>query len=70
MMFKKSLGTSKRMPQFAITKINWLMLFTEVDLIAVYSENQAKPIYIKTTALKIVETAGAYNYHWNWNLKC
>jgi hypothetical protein len=36
-----SVRTSKRTSNFAITKINWLMLFKEI--IAVYSENHAKP---------------------------
>jgi hypothetical protein len=41
MLFKNSARTSKRTPNF-ITKINWLMLFKQI--IAVYSENHAKPI--------------------------
>jgi hypothetical protein len=45
MIFKDSVRTSKRTPHFTITKINWLMLFKEI--IAVYSENQAKPINTK-----------------------
>jgi hypothetical protein len=45
MVFKNSVRTSKRTPNFAITKINWLTLFKE--MIAVYSENHAKPINIK-----------------------
>jgi hypothetical protein len=44
-LFKNSVHTSKRTPHFTITKINWLMLFKEV--IAVYSENHAKPISTK-----------------------
>jgi hypothetical protein len=40
-LFKNSVRTSKRTPTFTITKINWLMLFKEI--IAVYSENHAKP---------------------------
>jgi hypothetical protein len=39
-LFKNSVRASKRTPNFTITKINWLMLFTEI--IAVYSENHAK----------------------------
>jgi hypothetical protein len=42
MLFKNSVRTSKRTPYFTITKINWLTLFKEI--IAVYSENHAKPI--------------------------
>jgi hypothetical protein len=45
MLFKNSVRTSKRTPHFTITKINWLTLFKEV--IAVYSENHAKPINTK-----------------------
>jgi hypothetical protein len=45
MLFKKSVHTSKRTPHFTITKTNWLMLFKEI--IAVYSENHAKPINTK-----------------------
>jgi hypothetical protein len=44
-LFKNSVRTSKRTPNFTITKINWLMLFKEI--IAVYSENHAKPINTK-----------------------
>jgi hypothetical protein len=45
MLFKNSVRASKRTPHFTITKINWLMLFKEI--IAVYSENHAKPINTK-----------------------
>jgi hypothetical protein len=45
MLFKNSVRTSKRTPHFTITKIKWLMLFKEI--IAVYSENLAKPINTK-----------------------
>jgi len=45
MLFKNSVRTSKRTPHFTITKNNSLMLFKEV--IAVYSENHAKPINTK-----------------------
>jgi hypothetical protein len=41
MLFKNSVRTSKRTPHFPITEINWLTLFKEI--IAVYSENHAKP---------------------------
>jgi hypothetical protein len=44
-MLFNSVYTSKRTPNFTITKINWLMLFEEI--IAVYSENHAKPINTK-----------------------
>jgi hypothetical protein len=44
-LFKNSVHTSKRTPNFTFTKINWLMLFKEI--ITVYSENHAKPINIK-----------------------
>jgi hypothetical protein len=43
--FKNSVRTSKRTPNFTITKIKWLMLVKEI--IAVYSENHAKPINTK-----------------------
>jgi hypothetical protein len=45
MLFKNSVRTSKRTPYFTITKINWLMLFK--GIIAVYSENHAKPVKTK-----------------------
>jgi hypothetical protein len=45
MLFKNPVRTSKRTPYFTITKINWLTLFKEI--IAVYSENHAKPINTK-----------------------
>jgi hypothetical protein len=41
MLFKNPARTSKRTPHFTITNVNWLMLFEEI--IAVYSENHAKP---------------------------
>jgi hypothetical protein len=44
-LFKNSVRTSKRTPNFTITKINWLMLFREI--IAVYSDNHAIPINTK-----------------------
>jgi len=48
MLFKNSVRTSKRTPHFTITKINWLTLFKEI--IAVYSENHAKPITFEAEA--------------------
>jgi hypothetical protein len=45
MLFKNSARTSKRTPHFTIAKFNWLTLFKEI--IAVYSENHAKPINTK-----------------------
>jgi hypothetical protein len=45
MLFNNSARTSKRTPHFTITTINWLMLFKEI--IAVYSEKNAKPINTK-----------------------
>jgi hypothetical protein len=45
MLFKNSVRTSKRTPNFTITKINFLTLFKEI--IAVYSENHAKPTNTK-----------------------
>jgi hypothetical protein len=43
MLFKNSVRTSKRTPHFIIAKINWLTLFKEI--IAVYTEDHAKPIH-------------------------
>jgi hypothetical protein len=45
MLFKNSVHTSKRTPNFTITSINFLTLFKEI--IAVYIENHAKPINTK-----------------------
>jgi hypothetical protein len=45
MLFKNSVRTSKRTPNFTITSINFLTLFKEI--IAVYIENHAKPINTK-----------------------
>jgi hypothetical protein len=45
MIFKNSVRTAKKTLHFTITKINWLTLFQEI--IAVYSENNAKPINTK-----------------------
>jgi hypothetical protein len=45
MLFKNSVLTSKRTPNFTITSINFLTLFKEI--ITVYSENHAKPINTK-----------------------
>jgi hypothetical protein len=47
MLFKKSVRTSKRTPHVTITKINWLRLFNEIRVIAVYSENHTKHINTK-----------------------
>jgi hypothetical protein len=43
--FKNPVRTSKRTPNFTITKIKWLMLLKEI--IDVYSENHTKPISTK-----------------------
>jgi hypothetical protein len=58
-LFKNSARTSKRTPNFTITKINWLMLFKEI--IVVYSENHTKPINTNSTLLT-VEADGSYSY--------
>jgi hypothetical protein len=42
MIFKNSVRTAKKTQHFTITKINSLMLFREI--IAVYSENNKKPV--------------------------
>jgi hypothetical protein len=44
-IFENSVRTSERTPHFTITKFNWLMLFKEI--IALHSENYAKPINTK-----------------------
>jgi hypothetical protein len=45
-VFMNSVRTSKRTtPHFTITSINWLTLFKEI--IAVYTENYARPINTK-----------------------
>jgi hypothetical protein len=44
-----ALLTSKITPHFTITNINWLMLFREI--IAVCSENHAKPIDTKYSVI-------------------
>jgi hypothetical protein len=41
-IFKNSVRTAKKTQHFSITKVSWLILFREI--IAVYSENNAKPI--------------------------
>jgi hypothetical protein len=45
MLFKNSVRTSKGTPHFTITPMNFLTLFKEI--IAVYSENHAKPTNTK-----------------------
>jgi hypothetical protein len=57
-LFKNSVRTSKRTPHLTITNINWLMLFKEI--IAVYSENHAKPT--QNAALLTVKADGSYSY--------
>jgi hypothetical protein len=57
MLFKNSVRTSKRTLHFTITKINWLTLFKEI--IAVYSENHAKPINTKCSIT--VKADGSYS---------
>jgi hypothetical protein len=58
MLFKNPVHTSKRTPNFTITKTIWLMLFKEI--IAVYSENHAKKI--QNEALQTVKEDGSYSY--------
>jgi hypothetical protein len=58
MLFNNSVRTSKRTPNFTITKINWLMLFKEI--IAVYGDNRAKPINTKCSLT--VKAYGSYSY--------
>jgi hypothetical protein len=59
-IFKDSVRTAKKTQLFTITNINWLTLFKEI--IAVYSENNTKPIHLNA-ALLIVKAAGTYSYH-------
>jgi hypothetical protein len=40
-IFKYSVHTSKKTQHFTITKMNWLMLFEEIN--AVYTGNHTKP---------------------------
>jgi hypothetical protein len=54
MLFKNSVRTSKRTRHFTITKINWLILITEI--IAVYSENHTNAV------LLTVKADGSYSY--------
>jgi hypothetical protein len=58
MLFKNSVRTSKRTPHFTIKKINSLILFKEI--IAVDSENHAKPINTKCNIT--VKADGSYSY--------
>jgi hypothetical protein len=58
-LLKNSVPTSKRTPNFTITKINWLMLFKEI--IAVYSENHIKPINAKFS-INDCQNRGLYSY--------
>jgi hypothetical protein len=59
MLFKNPVRTSKKTTHFTITKISWLMLFKEV--IAVYIENHAKPIYTKRS-ITDCQADGSYGY--------
>jgi hypothetical protein len=58
MIFKNLVRTSKRTPDFAIAKINCLMLFKKI--IAVYSEKRTKPISTKCSFTD-VEEGGAFS---------
>jgi hypothetical protein len=57
-VFKNSVRTSKRTPILTITKISWLMLFKEI--IAVYSENYAKPIDTLLTVKAVKDVSYIY----------
>jgi hypothetical protein len=59
MLFNNSVRTSKRTPDFIITKINWLTLFKEI--IAVYAENHTKPTNTNEASLTD-KTDGTYSY--------
>jgi hypothetical protein len=58
-LFKNSVRTSTRTPNFAITKINWLTMLKEI--IAVYSENHTKPINTKCS-ITDWKADGSYSY--------
>jgi hypothetical protein len=63
-MFKVSVLTSKKIQHVSVTKINWLMLFTEI--IAVYSDNNTKHVSTlrgKNAVLLITKTGGIYKCH-------
>jgi hypothetical protein len=65
-IFKNSDSTSKKTQRVSIRKSNWLMLFKEI--IAVYSENQRKPINAlcrQNAVLRVLiaKSDGTYNYH-------
>jgi hypothetical protein len=57
LLFKNSVRTSKRTPNFTVTSINFLTLFKEI--IAVYVENHPKPI---NTKCSITDSFGSYSY--------
>jgi hypothetical protein len=60
MLFKNSVRTSKRTPQFTIRKINWLTLFKEI--IAVYAENHNKHKVQNANLLRF-KAAGTHYCH-------
>jgi hypothetical protein len=64
-IFKKSVLASKTSQHISMTTVNWLMLFKEI--IAVYSENHAKPINTlcgHNSELSNVKVAGACSKHY------
>jgi hypothetical protein len=56
MLFKNSVRTSKRIPHFTITEINWLTLFKKI--IAVHSEKHIKPINTKNQHYRLLREVG------------
>jgi hypothetical protein len=62
-IFNNSVRTAKKTQHFAITKINWLMLFKEI--IAIYSDNHMEPINtisVENVELLVVKAGGTYSY--------
>jgi hypothetical protein len=55
-----SVRTAKKTQLFAITKINFLVLFNEI--IAVYTENHTR--LIQSAQLLIIKSCDTYSYHW------
>jgi hypothetical protein len=63
-IFKNSVRTAKKTPHFTVTKFNRLTPLKEI--IAVYSENHARPIDKKGT---ITDFKAGDTYICHWNLK-
>jgi hypothetical protein len=64
MLFKYSVRTEKKTPDFTITEINWLTLFKEI--IAVYSQNHMKGINTlcgQNAEVLVIKAGDTYSYH-------